>query len=58
MLAEFGAVGALIAGYLVFKQLGMVFGRGDNETPNTVFGIAEGVFVYALPLQSVLRFLL
>ena len=30
MLAEFGAIGALIAGYLVFKQLGMVFGWGDN----------------------------
>lgn len=30
MLAEFGAIGALIAGYLIFRQLGMVFGWGDN----------------------------
>jgi MFS family permease len=29
MLAEFGAIGALIAGYLMFKQLGMVFGWSD-----------------------------
>ena len=30
MLAEFGAIGALIAGYLVFKQLGMVFKWTDT----------------------------
>ena len=30
MLAEFGAIGALIAGYLIFRQLGMVFGWSDN----------------------------
>ncbi|NDH00119.1 MAG: MFS transporter, partial [Opitutae bacterium] len=30
MLAEFGAIGALIAGYLIYRQLGMVFGWGDN----------------------------
>lgn len=30
MLAEFGAIGALIAGYLIFRQLGMVFGWTDN----------------------------
>jgi MFS family permease len=30
MLAEFGAIGALIAGYLIFRQLGMVFGWEDN----------------------------
>ena len=29
-LAEFGAIGALIAGYLIFRQLGMVFGWSDN----------------------------
>ncbi|MDG1137993.1 MAG: MFS transporter [Opitutales bacterium] len=30
MLAEFGAIGALIAGYLIYRQLGMVFGWDDN----------------------------
>ena len=30
MLAEFGAIGALIAGYLIYRQLGMVFGWSDN----------------------------
>ena len=30
MLAEFGAIGALIAGYLIFRQLGMVFGWSDT----------------------------
>jgi MFS family permease len=30
MLAEFGAIGALIAGYLIYRQLGMVFGWEDN----------------------------
>jgi MFS family permease len=51
MLAEFGAIGALIAGYLIFRQLGMVFGAdADNnpETPNTVFGLGESIFVYGL----------
>lgn len=30
MLAEFGYVGALISAYLIFRQLGMVFGWDDN----------------------------
>lgn len=30
MLAEFGAIGAAIAGFLVVKQLGMVFGWSDG----------------------------
>jgi MFS family permease len=51
MLAEFGAIGALIAGFLIFKQLGMVFGAdadNDPNTPNTVFGLGEAIFVYGL----------
>ncbi len=30
MLAEFGAIGALIAGFLIFRQLGMVFDWSDK----------------------------
>ena len=45
MLAEFGAIGALIAGYLIFRQLGMVFGWSDNM----VYGLtAVGTVAYGL----------
>jgi MFS family permease len=39
MLAEFGYLGALLAGYLIFRQLGMVFDWSDN-------------FVYFITLAS------
>jgi hypothetical protein len=41
MLAEFGAIGALIAGYLIFRQLGMVFGWSDN----VVYGLTGAATV-------------
>ena len=41
MLAEFGAIGALIAGYLIFRQLGMVFGWSDS----IVYGITAAATV-------------
>ena len=49
MLAEFGAIGALIAGYLIFRQLGMVFGGSDNM----VYGLtAVGTVAYGLYCKS------
>ena len=43
MLAEFGAIGALISGYLIFRQLGMVFVWSDN----VVYGLtAAGTVAY------------
>ena len=51
MLAEFGAIGALIAGYLMFKQLGMVFATDADQNPDTaktVLGMSEAIFVYGL----------
>ena len=41
MLAEFGAIGALIAGYLIFRQLGMVFGWTDG----VVYGLTAAATV-------------
>ena len=41
MLAEFGAIGALISGYLIFRQLGMVFGWGDT----IVYGLTAAATV-------------
>ena len=55
MLAEFGAIGALIAGYLIFRQLGMVFGWSDNM----VYGLtAVGTVAYGLYCKSLGRPLL
>lgn len=55
MLAEFGAIGALIAGYLVFKQLGMVFGWKDG----VVYGLtAVATIGYYLYCKSIGRPLL
>ena len=50
MLAEFGVIGAAIAGYLIFKQLGMVFGWSDGLVYGmlTVSVIAYGVFCQSL----------
>ena len=55
MLAEFGAIGALIAGYLIFKQLGMVFGW----TETVVYGLTAAATVgYGLYCKSLGRPLL
>ena len=55
MLAEFGAIGALIAGYLIFRQLGMVFAWGDT----VVYGLtAAATVVYFLYCKSLGRPLL
>ena len=52
MLAEFGAIGALIAGYLIFRQLGMVFGWEDNM----VYGLtAVATIAYGLYCKSLGR---
>ena len=55
MLAEFGAIGALIAGYLIFRQLGMVFDWSDKM----VYGLtAVGTVAYGLYCKSLGRPLL
>ncbi len=55
MLAEFGAIGALISGYLIFRQLGMVFGWGDT----IVYGLTAAATVgYGLYCKSLGRPLL
>jgi MFS family permease len=55
MLAEFGAIGALIAGYLIFRQLGMVFGWTDV----IVYGLTAAATVgYGLYCKSLGRPLL
>ena len=55
MLAEFGAIGALISGYLIFRQLGMVFGWSDN----LAYGLtAAGTVAYGLYCKSLGRPLL
>ena len=46
MLAEFGAIGALIAGYLVFKQLGMVFGWQDGIVYGLTAAATIGYYAY------------
>ena len=58
MLAEFGAIGALIAGYLIFRQLGMVFTWSDT----TVYGLTVvstiGYYLYCRSLgRPILIFL-
>lgn len=52
MLAEFGIVGAFIASYLIFKQIGMVF-----DWPTTVVWglIAVSVIAYGAYCQSIGR---
>ena len=55
MLAEFGAIGALIAGYLIFRQLGMVFDWSDKM----VYGLtAVATIAYGLYCKSLGRPLL
>jgi len=50
MLAEFGAVGALIAGYLIFRQLGMVFGWSDNVVYILTAVATIGYYLYCKSL--------
>ena len=55
MLAEFGAIGALISGYLIFRQLGMVFSWSDP----IVYGLTGAATVgYGLYCKSLGRPLL
>ena len=55
MLAEFGAIGALISGYLIFRQLGMVFQWSDIM----VYGLtAVATIGYGLYCKSLGRPLL
>jgi hypothetical protein len=55
MLAEFGVIGAAIAGFLVCKQLGMVFGWSNGVT----YGVlAVAVVVYGIYCRSAGRLLL
>jgi hypothetical protein len=52
MLGEFGVLGAALAGYLVIKQLGEVFGWGNG----TVFGLLGALVVaYGLYCRSLGR---
>ncbi len=52
MLAEFGVIGAAIAGFLIFKQLGMTFGIPDL----IVYGLmAVSVIAYGVYCQSLGR---
>ena len=50
MLAEFGAIGALIAGYLIYRQLGMVFGWSDNIVYILTAVSTIGYFLYCKSL--------
>ncbi|MCU0788726.1 MAG: MFS transporter [Verrucomicrobia bacterium] len=55
MLAEFGVIGAAIAGYLVCKQLGLVFGWSNGVT----YGLlAAAVIAYGAYCRSIGRPLL
>lgn len=55
MLAEFGVIGAAIAGFLIFKQLGDVFGWGAAITYGA---LAVAVVAYGLYCRSLGRPLL
>jgi MFS family permease len=46
MLAEFGVIGAFIASYLIFKQLGMVFGWSDGLTWGVIAAVVVGYGLY------------
>ena len=58
MLAEFGAVGALIAGYLIYKQLGMVFAWSDTIVYGLTVASTIGYYLYCRSLgRPILIFL-
>ena len=58
MLAEFGAIGALIAGYLIFRQLGMVFGWSDTIVYALTAIATVGYYLYCRSLgRPILIFL-
>jgi len=46
MLAEFGVIGAFIAFYLIFEQLGMVFGWSTGLTWGVILVTVIGYGVY------------
>ncbi len=50
MLAEFGAIGALIAGYLIYRQLGMVFGWDDSIVYGLTAASTIGYYLYCKSL--------
>ncbi len=55
MLAEFGVIGAFLASFLIFKQLGMVFGWSGGMTWGIIIAAVVG---YGLYCQSLGRPLL
>ena len=58
MLAEFGAIGALIAGYLIYKQLGMVFAWSDTIVYGLTVVSTIGYYFYCRSLgRPILIFL-
>ncbi len=58
MLAEFGVIGAAIAAYLMFKELGNVFKWGDAVTMILVAATAVGYGLYARSLGRPLMIVL
>ena len=50
MLAEFGVLGAAIAGYLIFKQLGLVFGWSDGVVYGLLIVSVAGYGAYCQSL--------
>ncbi|MDA0933919.1 MAG: MFS transporter [Planctomycetota bacterium] len=58
MLAEFGVLGALIAAFLVFKQLGMVFVWDDGLTWGLVFASVAAYAAYCRSLGRPMMILL
>ena len=57
MLAEFGAIGALIAGYLIYKQLGMVFAWSDTIVYGLTVVSTIGYYFYCRSLRTHFDFL-
>ena len=58
MLAEFGAIGALISGYLIFKQLGMVFGWSEVVVYGLTLAATAGYWYYCKSLGRPILILL
>ena len=58
MLAEFGVIGAGIAGYLIVKQFGLVFGWPDYLVNDVVLGLAIIYGLYCLSLGRGLMIIL
>ena len=58
MLAEFGAVGALISGYLIFRQLGMVFEWSEVVVYGLTVAATAGYWFYCKSLGRPILILL